>query len=104
MVHFIRNSTNRTIIECQVSKDDLSASVNIKEFVNYLNDLHKWDRDSFTEDIHDLNEIRGWWWEYAKTVARYASIDDFVAEKFKEVVETHNENKEEDICLVYITD
>jgi hypothetical protein len=43
MVHFLRNDKNRTIIECEVYKDDLSSSTNIEEYSKMLLDLHHKD-------------------------------------------------------------
>lgn len=104
MVHFIRNNENRTIIECEVvtHKNDLSAAVNIREFVAKMKELHKWIQDDFTEDIASLAEIRGWWWEQAEDSGDYASIDDFVSEKFKAVVNKYNNGDFEH--LIYVTD
>lgn len=105
MVHFIRSFENRTIIECEViaHKNDLSAAVNIREFVSKMKELHKWDQDDFAEDIACLAEIRGWWWEQAEDSGQYASIDEFVAEKFKAVVDKYNHDDAFE-HLIYVTD
>ena len=97
MVHFLRNKINHTIIECEVYKDDLSSGTNIENFSMMLIDLH--DKDlhyPFINDISELDQIRGWWWEMAMDSGDYKSIDDFVKEKFMEVAQKHNLN--------YVTD
>lgn len=97
MIHFLRNKQNRTIIECEVYNNDLSAATNIEEYSKMLIDLHNKDLHyPFIKSISDLDEIRGWWWEQAEDSGEYKSIDDFVKEKFLEVSEKHNLN--------YVTD
>lgn len=95
MVHFLRTTDNRTIIECEVYNNDLSAAVNIHEYSKMLIDLHNKDlHHPFIKTMSDLSEIRGWWWEMART--SYSSIDEFVADQFKQVAIEYNLN--------YITD
>jgi hypothetical protein len=97
MIHFLRNKNNRNIIECEVYKDDLSSSVNIENYSSMLLDLYgKGAHHSFISEMSDLDEIRGWWWEQAKSSGDYKSIDDFVREKFLMVAEHYDLN--------YITD
>jgi hypothetical protein len=97
MIHFLRNEKNRTIIECEVYKNDLSAATNIEEYSKML--IHLYNKDlhySFIKSISDLDEIRVWWWEQAEDSGKYESIDEFVKEKFLEVAEKYNLN--------YVTD
>ncbi len=97
MVHFLRNENNRTIIECEVYKDDLSAGTNIENYSAMLIELHNKDlHHPFISDISQLDQIRGWWWEMAKDSGNYKSIDDFVKEKFMEVAKKYDLN--------YVTD
>jgi hypothetical protein len=97
MVHFLRNDKNRTIIECEVYKDDLSSSTNIEEYSKMLLDLHHKDLHYiFIQSISDLDEIRGWWWEQAVDSGDYESMDDFVKEKFLSVAKKFKLN--------YVTD
>jgi hypothetical protein len=79
MVHFLRNKENRTIIECEVYNDDLSSSVDIREYTKMF--LLLLD-NTFMESIAELDEIRGWWWEQAKDSGEYKTIDEFVKEKY----------------------
>ena len=79
MVHFLRNKENKTIIECEVYNDDLSSSVDIREYTKMF--LLLLD-NTFMESIAELDEIRGWWWEQAKDSGEYKTIDEFVKEKF----------------------
>lgn len=100
MVYFLRNNRNRTIIECEVinHKNDLSAAVDIKTYSEYLLGITYDDfvQKAFVEDIASLAEIRGWWWEQAEDSGDYASIDEFVAEKFQEIANKYD--------LVYTVD
>jgi len=97
MIHFLRNELNRTIIECEVYNNDLSAATNIKEYSWMLIDLQNKDMHApFIEAIADLDEIRGWWWEQAQDSGQYTSIDDFVKEKFLQVAQRYGLN--------YVTD
>ncbi len=97
MVHFLGNENNRTIIECEVYKDDLSAGTNIENYSTMLIDLHnKGLHHPFISDISQLDQIRGWWWEMSKDSGDYKSIDDFVKEKFMEVAKKYDLN--------YVTD
>ncbi len=97
MIHSLRNKGKQTIIECEVSTDDLSSATNIENYSMMLIDLHNKDLHySFISDISQLDEIRGWWWERVKDSGKYKSIDDFVKEKFMEVAQKHNLN--------YVTD
>lgn len=95
MVYFLRNNRNRTIIECEVinHKNDLSAAVDIKTYSEYLLGITHYDglsQQSFVDDIASLADIRGWWWEQAEDSGDYASIDEFVAEKFQEIANKYN--------------
>lgn len=93
MVHFLRNEYNRTIIECEVNKDDLRASTSIEEYSKMLIDLHNKDLHyPFIQAISELDEIRGWWWEQAEDSGDYESIDKFVREKFLKVANKYNLN------------
>lgn len=97
MIHFLRNQKNQTIVECEVYGNDLSAGTDIENYSVMLIDLHNGDLHyPFINDISQLDEIRGWWWEMAKDSGKYKSIDDFVKEKFIEVAQKHNLN--------YVTD
>lgn len=102
MIHFLRNEKNRTIIECEVYKNDLSAATNIEEYSKMLLGINKKGYTStstteiFIQSISDLNEIRGWWWEGGEDSGIYTSIDEFVKEKFMEVAE--------EFGLNYVTD
>jgi hypothetical protein len=97
MIHFLRNQRNQTIIECEVYNDDLSTGTNIGNYSMMLIDLHNKDLHyPFINDISQLDEIRGWWWERVKDSGKYKSIDDFVKEKFIEVAKKYDLN--------YVTD
>jgi hypothetical protein len=62
-----------------------------------LIDLHNNDlRYPFINDISELDQIRGWWWEMAMDSGDYKSIDDFVKEKFMTVAKKYDLN--------YVTD
>jgi hypothetical protein len=99
MTHYIITKIdNKTLIECEtVIKDtypDLSASVNIKLFSYYLIGIlesiknssieYSMFEDKFINDVYELSEIRGLWWE--KAINNYNNIDDFVKDLFNEFV------------------
>ena len=94
MVHFLRNKENRTIIECQVSKEDLSSAVDITEYSYMLLSID--DKKNFFMWMTQLAEIRGWWWESEEDSNQWKSIDDFVGNKFKYVASIYD--------LIYVTD
>ena len=97
MIHYLRNQRNQTIIECEVYNDDLSTVTNIENYSMMLIDLHNKDLHyPFINDISQLDEIRGLWWEIAEGSGKYKSINDFVKEKFIEVSQKYNFN--------YVTD
>ena len=88
MVHYLRTSHGRTIIECETSEKDLSSSVNVQEYSRMLLNLSEANKSyakSFLEEISDLSEIRGSWWEMAEDSGKWKSIDDFVSNQFKEI-------------------
>ena len=98
MIYFIRDKRNNTIIECSVSKDDLRANVDIR---NYTMQLFEYvDEDTkkgipyldlkskalaFATSISELSEIRGWWWEGEKDFGDWDSIENFVGVQFTNV-------------------
>jgi hypothetical protein len=97
MIHFLRDDRKQTIIECEVYNEDLRAATNIENYSRMLIDLHNKDLHyPFIEDISELDEIRGLWWEQIEDSGEYNSIDEFVKEKFQVVAKKHN--------LTYITD
>jgi hypothetical protein len=99
MIHYLRTSNNRTIIECEVTKEDLSCSVNILEYSRMLlnlNEANKGYAKSFLNDIDSLSDIRGLWWEREQDFGDWKSTDEFVKSQFNEVAKRWG--------LSYITD
>ena len=107
MIHYLRSDNNRTIIECEVTKNDLSASVDIEQYSKILldyiatglqtnNTKYNVILTNFKEQIHNLNEIRGWWFEKEEDNDDWKSIDEFVATQFALVATEFN--------LKYVTD
>jgi len=99
MIHYLRTSQNRTIIECEVTKEDLGSSVHILEYSRMLlnlNEANKGYAKSFLNDIDSLSEIRGLWWEREKDFGDWKSTEEFVKSRFTEVSEKWG--------LSYITD
>jgi hypothetical protein len=89
MVHFLRNSENRTIIECEVYDNDLHSATNIENYSKMLLYLGKFkflSQNLFITDISNLDEIRGWWFE-SQIQDEYESIDKFIEEKFMKVAD-----------------
>ncbi len=99
MVHFLRNRNNQTIIECDVSTNDLHSSVDLeiytKEFIVHYTTSNSTAND-FMSDISNLDQIRGWWWEKENEFGDWKSIDAFVKAKFVEVADKWG--------LCYVTD
>ena len=88
MVHFIRNAENRTIIECEVTSKDLSASVDILYYTEHYRSLYEKDISSavlFMDKMCDISNIRSWWWDSEEDGGEWDSIDEFVKTKFREV-------------------
>jgi len=50
-----------------------------------LSEANKSYAKSFLEEISDLSEIRGSWWEMGEDSEKWKSIDDFVSNQFKEI-------------------
>ncbi len=99
MVYFLRNEQNRTIIECSVYNDDLSSSVDILEYTKKLLEIYtqsNFNANEFANDISELSEIRGAWFEKEMEFGNSKSIDDFVKKTFIKVAEKWN--------LRYVTD
>lgn len=99
MVHYLRTSERRTIIECETSERDLSSSVNVQDYSRMLLNLSEANKGygkSFLEEISGLDEMRSQWWEFEKDFGRWESIDDFVSHQFKEVASKWG--------LTYVTD
>jgi hypothetical protein len=82
MVHFLRNKKNNTIIECEVYTHDLSSVVSILEYSELLLSLPNEKQLEFVNDINELAEIRGWWWEKEEMFGDWDSINEFVAQTF----------------------
>ena len=85
MVHFIRNGENRTIIECEVTPKDLSASVDILYYTEHYRSLYGKDVAEavyFMDSMSELSGIRSWWWEGEEDSGKWNSIDEFVKDKF----------------------
>lgn len=83
MTHFIRTKerkTYNTIIECEVYKDDLSASINLEKYSEELLKLSTDKQSGFIADFTNLNEIRGLWFE--RYCDDYTDINKFVQEIF----------------------
>jgi hypothetical protein len=102
-IHIITNSENKTIIECSVTTEDMFVAVNIRNFVDYLNELHKWSQSYFVDDIDQLSNIRDWCWEQRNS-GEYNSTDEFVADKYNKLIGKYNAGLDEDDpkLLIYI--
>jgi hypothetical protein len=94
MIHFLRTQQNRTLIECEVYKDDLHTSTNLTEYSLFL--LNSENKEEVISDFSSLDEIRGWWWEKEEMMGDWKSIDEFVKTKFVEIADKYD--------LRYVTD
>ena len=99
MIHFLRNPKGQTLIECEAMDEDLSASIYVW---NYTIEVLNRSKQSTTEVLEfartmdDLDEIRGLWWEKAREMEDWKSIDDFVSYHFKAAAKKYD--------LKYLTD
>ena len=99
MIHYIRTKLdNKTLVECETiikdSHPDLSVWVDIKVFSWYLIGIlesiknssieYSMFEDKFINEVYDLSEIRGCWWE--KEINNYDNIDDFVRDYFNRFI------------------
>jgi hypothetical protein len=96
MIHFLRNLQNDTIIECSVYSNDLRSSVDIETYSYHLLKQTELQKRQFIEDINNLSQLRGAWWERYEDSNQYKSIDAFVKEQYKIVADRWD--------LLYITD
>ncbi len=97
--YFLRNKSNLTIVDCEVSKSDLSCAINITNYTKYYTSLYKEDKDqalNFRDDIDSISEIRGWWWEREEDDPKWKSINEFIDSVFKSYAEKWD--------LIYVTD
>jgi hypothetical protein len=88
MIHFLRNNKNRTIIECETTKNDLSCAVDLelysKMLLEYANDDKQLLRpEVLIEDFSRLYDLRRIWFE--NDPEENESIDDFVKQEFEGV-------------------
>jgi hypothetical protein len=96
MVHFLRDNKNNTIIECEVTEDDLSSSVNLESYSEFLWNIEDYAiLQEFISDMDSLNEIRGGWWEVENETGN-RDMEQYVEDCFKEVADKWHLN--------YITD
>ena len=99
MIHFLRNNKGQTLIECEAMDEDLSASIYVWNYtIEILNRAKQSTTEvlEFSRSMNDLNEIRGLWWEKAREIDDWKSIDDFVAYHFKAAAKKYD--------LKYLTD
>lgn len=109
MIHFLRNSENRTIIETEVynktedeyyTYTEVSSAVDIAHYSLFLIQYQN-NKLNIISTINDLSELRGWLWENYYMVGRNdgTKLDD-INEK---VSEFYN-NASEKLGLNYIVD
>ena len=85
MVHFLRNSKNRTIVECEVYNNDLHSSTDIEIYSKMLLSLDDEKKYLFIQHIARLDELRGVWWENIETSQSEQTMEEFVTEEFERV-------------------
>lgn len=94
MVHFLRDKNNNTLIECEVTSDDLSAAVYLANYtVHLIRKIKKSDYIDFIGNFEYLNEIRGKFWEDEPGVQ---NMEEFVGEEFSKAAKRWDLN--------YVTD
>ena len=92
MTHFLRTKDNKSIVDIDAWKDDLSAVVIIDEYSKFLLDnLNR--KEEIIEDFYLLSEIRG---EYHETPNQTETPDELVGRRVKEIGKKYD--------LAYVTD
>ena len=88
MVHFLRDEGNNTIIDISAypnegDNQDISCSIDVVKFTKKLLSLDEKDRMEFANNMDQLLEIRGFWFEcnsIDKTIVPFKSTDDLAAD------------------------
>ena len=64
MIHFLRDTNNNTIADCESLKNDISCCIDIRHYTMFLLKLEKEsDKLNFMNDIDCISEIRGGFFE-----------------------------------------
>lgn len=88
--YFLRDKFNQTIVDCEVSKKDVHCAINISNYTKFYTSLYDEDEAialGFRDDIDEISEIRGWWWEREEDDPKWKSIDEFVDSVFSDTAE-----------------
>ena len=95
VTHFIRDSQNNSIVDCETTKDDVRCLVDVRHFANYLLRSHYSKWDEIINDFAAIQELRGTWFE--STPRPNMTTREFAAAACRELVFKHP-------GLCYVTD
>jgi hypothetical protein len=95
MTHFIRDIYNRSLVDCEVTKDDLRCLVVVDHYSRFLLQNHYTKWPEIIQDFTAIQEIRGTWFEATPRPA--VPLNEFVADAFKSLIAKYT-------GLHYVTD
>ena len=81
MIHYVRDSKNNTIIDCESLEEDLHCVVDIRFYTMILLSLEKDKQLQFISDVDALSEIRGAYFEdynYCKKIPTHTFCRDIL--------------------------
>ncbi len=90
MTHYLRTKRNETIVECEVSIDDLSSAIEIVEYSLLL--LGQDKPNIFIYDFDEILNIRREWFEREMDSGDWGSINEFVSAKYGMMAKKHDLN------------
>ena len=110
MVHYLRTNNGENVIQTEVYGDidngtfDLHSSISAYGFGEKVIDIYKNIKDftyvkRFMEDVNELDEVRGLYWEqlrYDDKINTKEDVENIIKDMYKEVA------YEYDLC--YVTD
>jgi len=91
MIHYLRTKNNRTIIECEVTHNDLHSYIDVEQYSKILIESDK--KNVIVWDFDELHNIRRIWFENEDDST---GINDFVSNEYRRVAKKYDLN--------YITD
>ena len=81
MIHFIRRQ-GKTLVDVEVTKNDLSSVVCIEQYSRFLLDTDDLFRQELVTDFDGLQELRGEWFEQPH---QDETPNDLVERRLKEI-------------------
>lgn len=108
MIHYLRNKNNKTIIETMTygtieeKTFDLSSAIYLQKYSIQLLEIflsNDYNEREFIDDIHELNELRGLYFEklrYDDNIKTREDVDKIIKEKYKSASDKYG--------LIYVED